>query len=107
MDSIKLRFLNTCIISYDTIKARLKQCNLLTQVVGYQFVDGQDKMLPDSVGGDNSDEDFYDAEVLDEMTTRRGELKLRTVSFKEEMLYRVILLISTWVYLPFPLISEN
>ncbi|XVE71644.1 hypothetical protein DITRI_Ditri10aG0167700 [Diplodiscus trichospermus] len=33
--------------------------------------------------------DFYDAEILDEMTTNRGELKLRTVSFKEERLYQV------------------
>ena len=31
--------------------------------------------------------DFYDAEILDEMTTNRGELRLRTVSFKEERLY--------------------
>ncbi|KAL5190076.1 Boron transporter 4 [Glycine soja] len=29
---------------------------------------------------DGSSEDFYDAEILDEMTTNRGELKLRTVS---------------------------
>lgn len=43
-------------------------------------------MLPDSVGGDNSDEDFYDAEILDEMTTRRGELKLRTVSLRRDAL---------------------
>lgn len=29
---------------------------------------------------DGSSEDYYDAEILDEMTTNRGELKLRTVS---------------------------
>ncbi|XP_020205446.1 probable boron transporter 7 [Cajanus cajan] len=29
---------------------------------------------------DESSEDFYDAEILDEMTTNRGELKLRSVS---------------------------
>lgn len=29
---------------------------------------------------EGSSEDFYDAEILDEMTTNRGELKLRTVS---------------------------
>ncbi|KAG4389319.1 hypothetical protein AAZX31_06G068100 [Glycine max] len=34
---------------------------------------------------DGSSEDFYDAEILDEMTTNRGELKLRTVSsFSED-----------------------
>ncbi|KAE8711887.1 putative boron transporter 7 [Hibiscus syriacus] len=35
--------------------------------------------------GDN----FCDAEILDEMTNHRGELKLRTVSFKEEKLHQV------------------
>jgi hypothetical protein len=29
---------------------------------------------------DGSSNDYYDAELLDEMTTSRGELKLRTVS---------------------------
>lgn len=33
----------------------------------------------DSDGGES--EDDYDAEILDEMTTNRGELKLRTISF--------------------------
>ncbi|XP_027190827.1 probable boron transporter 7 isoform X2 [Cicer arietinum] len=32
---------------------------------------------------DGSSEDYYDAEILDEMTTNRGELKLRTVSFND------------------------
>ncbi|KAJ1410985.1 Bicarbonate transporter, C-terminal [Sesbania bispinosa] len=32
---------------------------------------------------DGSSEDYYDAEILDEMTTSRGELKLRNVSFNE------------------------
>ncbi|XP_061346275.1 probable boron transporter 7 [Gastrolobium bilobum] len=35
---------------------------------------------------DGSSEDFYDAEILDEMTTNRGELKLRTVSFNDRNL---------------------
>ncbi|XP_021275448.1 probable boron transporter 6 [Herrania umbratica] len=43
---------------------------------------------PDS-SSEGTDDDFYDAEILDEMTTNRGELKLRTVSFKEERLYQV------------------
>ncbi|XWS73081.1 hypothetical protein CRYUN_Cryun02cG0095100 [Craigia yunnanensis] len=38
---------------------------------------------------EGTEDDFYDAEILDEMTTNRGELKLRTVSFKEERLYQV------------------
>ncbi|KAK4755891.1 hypothetical protein SAY87_009648 [Trapa incisa] len=50
------------------------------------FKDGKP---PDSFEGKDSVPDFYDAEVLDEMTTNRGELKLRTVSFNEEMHYRV------------------
>ncbi|KAK3438200.1 hypothetical protein EUGRSUZ_C02816 [Eucalyptus grandis] len=44
---------------------------------------------PSDSGDEESEEDFNDAEILDEMTTSRGELKLRTVSFKEEMLIRV------------------
>ncbi|KAI4376918.1 hypothetical protein MLD38_014623 [Melastoma candidum] len=43
----------------------------------------------DGEESEDGDEEFYDAEVLDEMTTNRGEVKLRTVSFKEEMLYQV------------------
>ena len=37
-------------------------------------------------GGESqgTEEDFYDAEILDEMTTNRGELKFRTVSFRED-----------------------
>ncbi|OVA00509.1 Bicarbonate transporter [Macleaya cordata] len=34
--------------------------------------------------GEESGPDVCDAEILDELTTSRGELKLRTVSFKEE-----------------------
>ncbi|CAL5205047.1 unnamed protein product [Lathyrus oleraceus] len=32
---------------------------------------------------EGSSEDYYDAEILDEMTTSRGELKLRAVSFND------------------------
>ncbi|CAA7023209.1 unnamed protein product [Microthlaspi erraticum] len=32
--------------------------------------------------GDDEDE-FYDAEILEEMTTSRGEIRIRTISFKE------------------------
>ncbi|GMI80249.1 hypothetical protein like AT4G32510 [Hibiscus trionum] len=38
---------------------------------------------------EGTEDNFCDAEILDEMTTRRGELKLRTVSFKEEKLHQV------------------
>ncbi|KAG8480806.1 hypothetical protein CXB51_025542 [Gossypium anomalum] len=38
---------------------------------------------------EGSEDNFSDAEILDEMTTHRGELKLRTVSFKEERLHQV------------------
>ncbi|KAL5722067.1 Boron transporter 4 [Ranunculus cassubicifolius] len=37
---------------------------------------------PPTSGIDNSEPKLGDAEILDELTTRRGELKLRTVSFK-------------------------
>ncbi|KAK9273141.1 hypothetical protein L1049_017948 [Liquidambar formosana] len=40
-------------------------------------------------GSEESEEDFYDAEILDEMTTHRGELKLRTVSFNEDRSFQV------------------
>ena len=42
---------------------------------------GQDK----EANNDDSEStaDYYDAEILDEMTTHRGELKLRTVSFND------------------------
>ncbi|CAK7353562.1 unnamed protein product [Dovyalis caffra] len=43
---------------------------------------------PPDVGPDGSEDDFFDAEILDEMTTNRGELKLRTLSSKEERLYQ-------------------
>lgn len=41
---------------------------------------------PDS-HSEGTEDDFYDAEILDEMTTNRGELRLRTVSFKEHQVY--------------------
>lgn len=40
-------------------------------------------------GREESDDEFYDAEILDELTTHRGELKLRTVGFKEDRYYQV------------------
>jgi hypothetical protein len=43
---------------------------------------------PSDVGSDGGADDFYDAEILDEMTTNRGELKLRTSSLKEERLHQ-------------------
>ncbi|KAL4302555.1 hypothetical protein GQ457_10G016290 [Hibiscus cannabinus] len=43
-----------------------------------------------TTGGEGEDDDdFHDAEVLDEMTTSRGELKLRTRSYKEERQHQV------------------
>jgi hypothetical protein len=43
---------------------------------------------PPDVDSEKSEDDFYDAEILDEMTTNRGELKLRTLSFKEDRLHQ-------------------
>lgn len=44
----------------------------------------QGKELPDSGSeAGESSEEFYDSEILDKMTTNRGEVKLRTVSFNE------------------------
>ncbi|CAN6681779.1 unnamed protein product [Malus baccata var. baccata] len=40
--------------------------------------------LPPEPGNDDGTDDFYDAEILDEMTTSRGELKLRTSFSSEE-----------------------
>ncbi|KAL5559283.1 hypothetical protein UlMin_035494 [Ulmus minor] len=40
-------------------------------------------------GSNESREDFYDAEILDEFTTNRGEFKLRTVSFNEDRFFQV------------------
>ncbi|XP_002514365.3 probable boron transporter 7 [Ricinus communis] len=37
----------------------------------------------------SDEDDFFDAEILDEMTTHRGEWKLRTLSFKEDKLNQV------------------
>uniref|UniRef100_A0A7N2KUK8 Bicarbonate transporter-like transmembrane domain-containing protein n=1 Tax=Quercus lobata TaxID=97700 RepID=A0A7N2KUK8_QUELO len=42
------------------------------------------KELPDSGSeAGESSEEFYDSEILDKITTNRGEVKLRTVSFSE------------------------
>ncbi|XP_023002256.1 probable boron transporter 6 isoform X1 [Cucurbita maxima] len=46
------------------------------------------EIRPDSIAGE-SNEEYYDAEILDEMTTHRGELKLRTASYNEEKLFQV------------------
>lgn len=35
-------------------------------------------------GSEDSRDEVCDAEILDELTTSRGELKLRTVSFNED-----------------------
>lgn len=48
----------------------------------------QEREPPDS-HSEGTEDDFYDAEILDEMTTNRGELRLRTVSFKEHQVYLV------------------
>lgn len=42
----------------------------------------------DSVS-DEDTEDFYDAEILDEITTSRGEFKLRAISFNEDRFSQV------------------
>uniref|UniRef100_A0A2N9IRF9 Bicarbonate transporter-like transmembrane domain-containing protein n=1 Tax=Fagus sylvatica TaxID=28930 RepID=A0A2N9IRF9_FAGSY len=51
----------------------------------------QGRAPPDS-GSEAEDcllEDFYGAEILDEMTTNRGEVKLRTVSFGEDKFFQL------------------
>ncbi|KAF5726226.1 hypothetical protein HS088_TW23G00968 [Tripterygium wilfordii] len=48
----------------------------------------RDKDTPDA-RIEASEDEFYDAEILDEMTTHRGELKLRTLSFNEDRMYQV------------------
>lgn len=40
---------------------------------------------------DGIDEGICDAEILDELTTSRGELKVRNPSFKEERRTQVII----------------
>ncbi|KAK6912645.1 Bicarbonate transporter-like, transmembrane domain [Dillenia turbinata] len=59
----------------------------------YEEIAGRHHSLPikegessESGSDDNrsQDQEFFDAELLDEMTTHRGELKLRTVSFRED-----------------------
>lgn len=44
--------------------------------------------MPDS-GSEESSQGFHDAEILDEMTTNRGEVKLITVSWSDERLFQV------------------
>ncbi|XP_057960181.1 boron transporter 4-like [Malania oleifera] len=44
---------------------------------------------PLDIRSDDTESDFFDDEILDEMTTRRGELKLRTVSFGEDKYYQI------------------
>jgi hypothetical protein len=48
----------------------------------------QEKELPDS-NSEESLEEFYDAEILDELTTNRGEVKLRTVNCSEDRFFQV------------------
>ncbi|KAJ3694186.1 hypothetical protein LUZ60_009666 [Juncus effusus] len=43
----------------------------------------------EEVSSGSRDEEVCDSEILDEMTTSRGELKVRTVSFKEDRLIQV------------------
>ncbi|GAV70550.1 HCO3_cotransp domain-containing protein, partial [Cephalotus follicularis] len=38
---------------------------------------------------EESEDDFYDAEILDEMTTNRGEFKLRPISYNDERFFQV------------------
>lgn len=58
---------------------RLLNSSFLT--MGLQML-YQDKDLPED--SDKSCEDFYDGEILDEMTTNRGEVKLRAaISFND------------------------
>ncbi|CAN1164840.1 hypothetical protein LINPERHAP2_LOCUS25806, partial [Linum perenne] len=45
-------------------------------------------MDPREGGRDEHDDDFLDAEILDEMTTRRGELKHQTRSVREERIFQ-------------------
>ncbi|XP_059460706.1 probable boron transporter 7 [Corylus avellana] len=47
-----------------------------------------EKELPDS-DSEETLEEFYDAEILDEMTTNRGEVKLRTVNCSEDRFFQV------------------
>ncbi|XVF34406.1 hypothetical protein REPUB_Repub18cG0056300 [Reevesia pubescens] len=48
----------------------------------------REREQPD-VRSEGTEDYFYDAEILDEITTNRGELRLRTVSLKEERSYQV------------------
>lgn len=64
----------------------------------YEEIAGPPKLLrtlsygeigtPES-GTEDSEDQFYDAEILDEMTTHRGELKFRTVGSKDDRFYQV------------------
>lgn len=50
-----------------------------------EFCGKQERDLPDT-DTDGSSPDVSSAEILDEMTTRRGELKHRSVSFNDRQL---------------------
>lgn len=50
-----------------------------------ELCEKQDRDLPDT-DGDEGSPDVSAAEILDEMTTRRGELKHRSVSFNDRQL---------------------
>lgn len=67
----------------------------------------QERELHDLRNEPNDGDDFYDAEILDEMTTHRGELKLRTSSFKEDKLYQARDLVSFYFMLYFFFVFIN
>ncbi|XP_068651548.1 boron transporter 4-like [Aristolochia californica] len=54
----------------------------------YEEIAGAPHCDPSSEIGDDADTNLDDAELLDELTTRRGELKLRTKSFSEDRRYQ-------------------
>ena len=61
--------------------------------------DDQGKETP-RIGGEEGGVEICDAEMLDELTTSRGELKVRTVSFSEDRAGQVNLILSVfYVYL--------
>ncbi|KAJ4826599.1 Boron transporter 4 [Turnera subulata] len=51
-----------------------------------QSLAARDGQTTELEGHENGEDDFYDAELLDEMTTHRGELKHRTLSYREDRL---------------------
>lgn len=44
----------------------------------------QEREAPETGRDENDDIDYYDAEILDAMTTNRGELRRRTLSSKDD-----------------------